>query len=116
MITPNKLKEIDATYYNEQLIEKIDNSILTFHGFYPWETAIIEGEFLVEQRNAIAQKYIEDGWNYVYHRTSSENGERPGLTTFLFSNTPIEHAKNGNYHICKKEITLEKPVEEELEI
>lgn len=49
------------------------------------EEAIIDGEYPVNARNAIGQKYKEAGWDYVYHITSSEHGDRPGLTHFIFS-------------------------------
>ena len=61
--------------------------------YYPWANAIIDGEFSLSDRNEVAKKYIEEGgWYAVFHKTSSENGERPGLTSFgLF--TPESYAK-----------------------
>lgn len=61
--------------------------------YYPWVDAIIEGEFSLNDRNEVARKYIEEGgWYAVAHRTSSENGERAGLTCFeLF--TPESYEK-----------------------
>lgn len=47
--------------------------------------AIIDGEYPVNARDAIGQKYKEAGWNYIYHITSSEHGDRPGLNYFIFS-------------------------------
>ena len=47
--------------------------------------AIIDGECTMNARNAIGQKYKEAGWNYIYHITSSEHGDRPGLNYFVFS-------------------------------
>lgn len=90
MIKPNDLEkmELEDTDF-EKLEEDIDNSIKSFHGWYPWEEAIIPGEYPVSVRNAIGQKYKKAGWNYVYHQTSSENGEKAGLTCFKFSNTPL---------------------------
>ena len=83
MITPKELEERDMKL--DELEKKIDRSIKDYHGWHKWEEAIIDGEYPVNTRNAIGQKYKEAGWNYVYHITSSEHGDRPGLTHFIFS-------------------------------
>lgn len=83
MIYPNELDDYNVNY--NKLEKEIDNSIKNYHGWYKWEEAIIDGEYPVNARNAIGQKYKEAGWNYVYHITSSEHGDRPGLTRFIFS-------------------------------
>ena len=91
MIKPEDLNQLTTNNYNlDDLEKKIDNSIIRFHGWYPWEEAIIEDEIPMDIRNQIAQRYKDAGWNYVYHRTSSENNERPGLTSFKFSMEPIK--------------------------
>lgn len=46
-------------------------------------------EYPIHVRDLIAKRYMEHGWKYAYHITSSENGERPGLTVFTFSNTEL---------------------------
>lgn len=102
MITPNDLKNIELKKTDfEKLEAEIDESIKSFHGWYPWEEAIIQGEYSVEVRNEIAKKYKENGWKYVYHQTSSENGERAGLTNFKFSNKELEdeHTINPFYKV-----------------
>lgn len=38
-------------------------------------------------------------WNYVYHQTSSENGEKAGLTCFKFSNIPLADEHTMTYFI-----------------
>lgn len=83
MIYPNELNDYNVNY--NKLEEEIDDSIKSFHGWYKWEEAIIDGEYPINVRNTIGQKYKEAGWNYVYHITSSEHGDRPGLTRFIFS-------------------------------
>lgn len=89
MITPKELDELE---------KKIDSSIKNYHGWNKWEEAIIDGEYPVNARNAIGQKYKEAGWNYVYHITSSEHGDRPGLTRFIFSTEkPDDKAVCGFY-------------------
>lgn len=72
--------------------------MLANHGNYDYELAMIDDESPVELRNAVAKKYKEAGWKYVYHRTSSENGERPGLTSFIFSERELEHYIVKDYH------------------
>lgn len=72
--------------------------MLANHGNYDYELAMIDDESPVELRNAVAKKYKEAGWKYVYHRTSSENGERPGLTSFIFSERELEHCIVKDYH------------------
>ena len=104
-ISPEQISKIGGKVCNLDEIEKeIDASMTQYHGWYPWEEAIIDHEFSVEARNEIAQRYIKAGWKYVYHNTSSEHGERPGLTSFKFSNSEIEHCeKNSNdyYKVTK---------------
>ena len=92
MLTPIDLivDEILTTNIDE-IIVKIDESIKRYHGWYPWESAIIEGELSLTIRNEIAQSYKDAGWKYVEHETSSENGERPGLTSFRLSMNPLKH-------------------------
>ena len=84
MIRPEDLKNLDKKNIQE-IIEKIDESIKKHHGWYPWEIAVIGEEYSKDIRNQIGKKYKEAGWTYVYHITSNENGERPGLTSFIFS-------------------------------
>ena len=88
MITPKELEERDMKL--DELEKKIDSSIKFYHGWYKWEEAIIDGEYPVNVRNAIGQKYKEAGWCYVYHITSSEHGSRPGLTHFVFSTEELD--------------------------
>lgn len=88
MITPNELNDYNVNY--NKLEEEIDDSIKRFHGWYKWEEAIIDGEYPINVRNTIGQKYKEAGWDYVYHITSSEHGDRPGLTRFIFSTEKLD--------------------------
>lgn len=91
MVTKNDLinMEIENTNF-EELEKAIDDSIRSYHGWYPWEEAIIQGEYSVEVRNIMGKKYKDAGWKHVYHQTSSENGERAGLTAFKLSNSPLK--------------------------
>lgn len=82
MITPKELEE-----HNTKLdeLEK--------------KEAIIDGEYPVDVRTAIGLKYREAGWNYVYHITSSEHGDRPGLTRFIFSTERLDCKVVGGFYI-----------------
>ena len=88
MINPNELNDYKVNY--NKLEEETDDSIKRFHGWYKWEEAIIDGEYPINVRNTIGQKYKEAGWDYVYHITSSEHGDRPGLTRFIFSTEKLD--------------------------
>lgn len=99
MITPNDIKNIEMD--NICLVElekKIDTSMMRLHGWYTWEQAIIEGEYSIEVRNEIAKRYKDGGWKYVYHKTSSENDEKYGLTCFIFSNIELEQKYVEKYY------------------
>ena len=96
MITPNELRDLEVKKYDLEKIEKaIDESIIQNHGSHEWEEAILDSEYPVAIRHAIAKRYIASGWKYVYHRTSSENNEFFGLTRFIFSQRPL---KISNYY------------------
>lgn len=102
MIKPGDLaKNVNV----ERFIHEIDEEIIRNHGDYPWETAII-GSLPMDTRNTIAMKYVnEGGWKYVYHITSSENGERGGLTNFKFSMTPIDCVPKNSTLVTAEGIT-----------
>lgn len=90
MITPNELSSSND-YSIDDIIAEIDAEIVENHHLYPMcDFAILTKEYPKSVRDEIARKYRDSGWNFVGHRTSSENGERPGLTEFRFSKYPIE--------------------------
>ena len=85
--------EINKNAVNK-MIEEIEKAIENYKtGRYYWINAIIDEEFPLNSRDEVAKKYIEEGgWYATFHKTSSENGERPGFTSFgLF--TPESYAK-----------------------
>jgi len=51
---------------------------------YPWLEIILEKDLPYIVREEIAKQYLTAGWNFVVHQTSEENGERAGLTSFVF--------------------------------
>lgn len=100
MIRPDDLKQMEIDQCDfEQLEKDIDEKIKENHGNYKWEEAIIDKEYPLSVRNEIGKRYMENGWNYVYHQTSSENDEKPGLTSFALSEVPVEHLENNARYI-----------------
>lgn len=90
MLSPNDMKNLDISVSKlNQISNAIDASLKQNHDDYPWEEAIIEGEYSNELMNTVLQAYYDVGWTYIYWRKSSENGERAGLTGIKFSTTPI---------------------------
>ena len=70
----------------DKYIAEIDKKIEEYaeKNMYPWVEIILEKELSMNERNCISKEYKAAGWMAVYHNTSSENGENPGLTTFVF--------------------------------
>lgn len=89
MISPQELNSINQETI-DKIINEIDTEMKETHGWYPWEEAVITGEYPDEVMNAICKLYYEVGWTYIYWDKSSEQGERPGLSGFKFSTTPID--------------------------
>lgn len=100
MITPEECRKLDETNEKklDELEKEIDKSIKENHGDHPWEEAMLDTELSIKTRDTLAKKYLNVGWNYVYHQTSSENGERPGLTSFVLSDTPVSYFENNKWH------------------
>lgn len=103
MIAPQDLEHIKfSEEYVQEIIAKIDESIMRFHGWHSYEYAIVDSELPMRLRDYIAELYIKSGWTYVYHRTSSENGEKAGLTSFMFSTILLDdRCTKGRYMVSK---------------
>ena len=100
MIRPDDLKQMEIKQCDFDKLEKeIDKSIKSNHGDYEWEEALLDDEYSLSVRNEIGKRYMKNGWKYVYHQTSSENGERPGLTLFMFSEIPVKHFENNTKYV-----------------
>lgn len=98
-LSPTKLKELYIKNFNLDEVEQaIDEQLVKNHTQHPWEEVLLDEEYSVEVRDALAKRYINAGWDFVYHQTSSENKERPGLTMFAFSNVPVNYYENELYH------------------
>ena len=83
-IRPEVLIEKKILSKKEEYIKQIDEELLKNEPMFEWFEASIQGELPIVLRNAIAEEYVKAGWHKVYHHTTSENGERPGLTAFVF--------------------------------
>ena len=89
-IRPEVLIEKKILSKKEEYIKQIDEELLKNEPMFEWFEASIQGELPIVLRNAIAEEYVKAGWYKVYHHTTSENGERPGLTAFVFLTTDTE--------------------------
>lgn len=99
MIKPEDIKTLDLQKYNLDKIETaIDESIKQYHGWHPWEYALLDAEYPTTIRDELAKRYVNNGWKYVYHRTTSEDNQRPGLTSFMFSMVSLDEKYTKNYH------------------
>ena len=100
MLTPTDVQKLDDNKISmEELERMIDTSIKDFHGDYPWELAIIDGEYSDTIMKNICLKYKGVGWRHVYWSRSSETEDKPGLTQIKFSATePIEDKYIQNMH------------------
>lgn len=91
MLGPEDFKKMDEKDYDlDDLIQLIDTSMKNNHGKYIYEIAIVKKELPFQIRNQIAHKYLEAGWKYVYHRTSSEQDNIEGQTIFTLSMYQID--------------------------
>lgn len=97
MTTMQEFQQLTNESNVNKMITSIEKAIKGCR-LYSWIDAIIDGEFPLNDRNEVAKRYIDEGgWYGVFHQTSSENGERPGLTDFeLF--TPESYEKWNKYY------------------
>lgn len=106
MITPKDVIKLELSESSlEELEKQIDAEIKKNHKKHSkdWETAILKKEYSLEVRNAIAHRYIEAGWNHVYHQVSSDEGYDDNKTYFRFSTVPLfDGFTLGWRHVCKQ--------------
>lgn len=88
VMTPERfVGKMNTAYRN--LVKAVDAKLIEAKNAEDWNgenevTVIIGREFIPQLRDMVAAKYMDAGWPAVAHRTSSENKERPGLTSFTF--------------------------------
>ena len=99
MIKPQDMKATEISRYNLDVIEnEIDISMRNFCGIHRFEQAVLAGEYPINVRNALAERYRNGGWLHIYHQTSSENGDRRRkLTIFKFSMTELTETETENF-------------------
>lgn len=72
----------------DQAIEAFEKEFKSRENGNSYYHLVIDGEYNRIVCDAVKQKYIEAGWTNVECRTSSENGERPGLTGLILEYKP----------------------------
>ena len=75
------LKESDILL--EIVINELFNST-TLDWYDNYYEIIIQSEYSKESRDYVVEEFKKVGWKKIEHKTSSENGERPSLTSFIF--------------------------------
>ena len=85
-ITPQQAVEKAISNYDLDKIVSDINDRVSLNIDTGKATAIIVGEYPKPVTDKVAQIFVDAGWCSVEFKTSSENGERPGLTRVtLFS-------------------------------
>ena len=90
MISPKEydiLKKSKSGVSNTLVISMIDDYIkkqASVGGIFPWVQVSLEVELSKENRELIAEEYLKVGWFTVCSYVSSECGEKPGFTHFVF--------------------------------
>lgn len=78
----DKSNDISIEQLENEIDKKLSKSFLTYDNYIE---VILCKEYSKQLRDSIVNKYIkEGGFLKVEHSTSSENGERAGLTNFKF--------------------------------
>ena len=49
-----------------------------------YSIVIIQSEYSKKSRDYVVDEFKKVGWKKIEHKTSSENGECSGLTSFIF--------------------------------
>lgn len=87
VMTPERF--VSNNTAERQLVEKVEESFKKSKAIGDWDGGdtvkiLVTGEYTPQLRDKIAARYEKAGWAKVEHATSSEQGERPGLTVFVF--------------------------------
>lgn len=78
----DKSNDISIKQLEKEIDKELSKSFLTYDNYIE---VILCKEYSKQLRDSIVNKYIkEGGFLKVEHSTSSENGERSGLTIFKF--------------------------------
>lgn len=84
-MSPEMYLDKQIALKKELIIDKVNKELESYasHPTYSWVELIIDGDYSTTVRNEVAKDFVAAGWKKVYHHTSSENGERSGLTSFI---------------------------------
>ena len=96
MMGPNEYEKFKLDGFDPKVFDEIDEELKqsAIRGD-DFPEAMLKFEIYKGYRKKIAQRYLEEGWYRVAHITSSENGERGGLTHFYFlTEENFEHWNN----------------------
>lgn len=105
MISPNEYRHLILNNYDiDEIILDIDEKIkksINIYSSFDFVDIVIDKDIPKEIRDIIGNRYCLDaGWNYFYHHTSLENGERSGLTNIILS---MKDLNKDNFYVIKKE-------------
>lgn len=85
--TPEEINEKINLNEKDILLENVINELInstTLDWNYNHIVIIIPSEYSKESRDYVVEEFKKVGWKKIEHKTSSESGERPGLTSFNF--------------------------------
>ena len=79
----NKLFLNEKDILLETVINELNNST-TLDWYNNYYIVIIQSEYSKKSRDYVVDEFKKVGWKKIEHKTSSEKGEKPGLTSFIF--------------------------------
>lgn len=112
-MSPKTYLDKQVALKKDSVVEKINEALNNYAAdptYVEWVEVIIEGDYSTTVRNEAAKEFIKSGWKKIYHRTSSENGERAGLTRFVLLTEETvekwEYLNNRNKYWCVSEADI----------
>lgn len=90
---------------NEQevrvLVEAFDQELESETKGHAWYHVVVAGEYNRVTLDSVEAEYYAAGWKHVLCQTSSENGERPGLTGLQLWTVKDVHTEHCFIGRCK---------------
>ena len=113
-MSPEVYENMQINFKKDLIVEKINEELKNYanNPTYDWVEVIIDGDYSTTVRNEAAKEFVKVGWKKVYHRTSSENGEKSGLTRFiLLTDETVDeweqcHDKNKFWYVSEKDLLI----------
>lgn len=89
-IGPEQFREARRSHIIEREIAELDNKLRDM--IQKWSDGDLYSMKVIKPDNCLSHiekelvcdKYVKAGWSSVKHRTSAENGDRPGLISYTF--------------------------------